>query len=36
MSEAFVDYNRGRPHSSLGYISPYEFLETLGVKVDKI
>lgn len=26
IAEAFVDYNRNRPHSSLGYKTPYEFL----------
>jgi putative transposase len=29
MAEAFVDYNRDRPHSSLGYMSPYEFLTSM-------
>ena len=34
ISEAFVDYNQRRPHSALGYLSPYEFLSRLGVKVN--
>jgi putative transposase len=29
MAEAFVDYNRDRPHSSLGYLTPYEFLTSM-------
>jgi len=29
MVDAFVDYNRDRPHSSLGYKSPYEFLASI-------
>ena len=24
--DAFVDYNRDRIHSSLGYLTPYEFI----------
>ena len=31
VADAFVDYNQNRPHSSLGYMSPYEFLSTMGV-----
>ena len=31
IAEAFVDYNQNRPHSSLGYLSPYEFLSKIGV-----
>jgi pyruvate carboxylase len=27
MERAFVDYNQNRIHSSLGYLTPYEFLE---------
>lgn len=27
MDRAFVDYNRFRIHSALGYLTPYEFLE---------
>ena len=27
MDKAFIDYNRNRIHSSLGYLTPYEFLE---------
>jgi transposase InsO family protein len=27
MAEAFLDYNRATPHSSLGYLTPYEFPE---------
>ncbi len=27
LKEAFVDYNRYRIHSSLGYLTPYEFLK---------
>jgi putative transposase len=34
ISEAFIDYNERRPHSALGYLSPYEFLSRLGVKVN--
>lgn len=34
ISEAFIDYNQRRPHSALGYLSPYEFLSRLGVKVN--
>jgi len=30
--EAFVDYNERRPHSALGYISPYEFVSRIAVK----
>lgn len=29
IAEAFVDYNRNRPHSALGYLSPYEFLSRM-------
>jgi putative transposase len=29
ISEAFIDYNEGRPRSSLGYLSPYEFLSRI-------
>jgi len=29
IADAFVDYNQRRPHSSLGYISPYDFLSRL-------
>jgi putative transposase len=28
MADAFVDYNRNRPHSALGYKSPYEFMSS--------
>jgi putative transposase len=34
ISLAFIDYNERRPHSALGYLSPYEFLSRLGVKVN--
>jgi putative transposase len=34
ISETFIDYNERRPHSALGYLSPYEFLSRLGVKVN--
>jgi putative transposase len=34
ISEAFIDYNQRRPHSALGYLSPYEFLSRLGVRVN--
>ncbi len=27
MDKAFIDYNQNRIHSSLGYLTPYEFLE---------
>jgi putative transposase len=30
IAEAFVDYNQRRPHSSLGYLTPYEFMSRLG------
>jgi len=30
--EAFVDYNERRPHSALGYMSPYEFVSRIAVK----
>ncbi len=33
IAEAFVDYNERRPHSALGYLSPYEFLSRIGVMV---
>src|SRR5487761_1015708 len=33
ISEAFIDYNQRRPHSALGYLSPYEFLSRLAVRV---
>lgn len=36
ISEAFEDYNRRRPHSSLKYLSPYEFLTKMGVKVNRM
>ncbi|MDG7047998.1 MAG: transposase [Nitrososphaerota archaeon] len=26
IADAFIDYNGRRPHSSLGYIPPYEFM----------
>ena len=32
IAEAFVDYNERRPHSALGYMSPYEFVSRLVVK----
>lgn len=32
IAEAFVDYNMRRPHSALGYKSPYEFVSRLVVK----
>lgn len=35
MARAFVDYNQSRPHSALGYLSPYEFLSRLRIKVIK-
>ena len=35
ISEAFLDYNQRRPHSSLGYMSPYEFLSRLGAMVSR-
>lgn len=31
IAEAFLDYNQERPHSSLGYLSPYQFLASMGV-----
>lgn len=31
IAEAFRDYNQNRPHSALGYLSPYEFLSRMGV-----
>lgn len=31
IAEAFIDYNQNRPHSALGYLSPYEFLSRIGV-----
>lgn len=30
---AFVDYNQNRIHSSLGYVTPYEFIASLKTKV---
>ena len=33
MTRAFADYNQSRPHSALGYLSPYEFLSRLRIKV---
>gem|GEM_PF-4654011 len=36
ISEAFEDYNRRRSLSSLKYLSPYEFLTKMGVKVNRI
>jgi transposase InsO family protein len=35
MAEAFVDYNRDRPHSALRYMSPYEFLTSKGAVTKK-
>jgi putative transposase len=32
ISEAFIDYNERRPHSSLGYKTPFEFLSEWRVK----
>jgi putative transposase len=29
IAEAFIDYNQNRPHSSLGYKTPYEFLTNI-------
>jgi transposase InsO family protein len=29
MVHAFLDYNQNRPHSALGYKSPYEFLSKM-------
>lgn len=29
IAEAFFDYNQNRPHSALGYLSPYEFLSRM-------
>jgi transposase InsO family protein len=31
--EAFVDYNQNRIHSSLGYLTPYEFISKLKTQV---
>jgi len=30
---AFIDYNQKRPHSSIGYISPYEFIARTSAEV---
>jgi putative transposase len=35
IAEAFLDYNQRRPHSSLGYMSPYDFLSRLGAMVSR-
>ena len=32
IAEAFIDYNERRPHSALGYMSPYEFVSQIVVK----
>ncbi len=32
IAEAFIDYNERRPHSALGYMSPYEFVSRIVVK----
>jgi putative transposase len=32
IAEAFVDYNERRPHSALGYMSPYDFVSGITVK----
>jgi len=32
IAEAFIDYNERRPHSALGYMSPYEFISRIVVK----
>ena len=34
ITEAFIDYNQVRPHSALGYLSPYEYLSRIGVNVN--
>ena len=31
IQEAYIDYNRRRIHSSLGYMTPYEFLARVKV-----
>jgi putative transposase len=36
IADAFIDYNQRRPHSSLGYKSPYEFLSGLRGSVETL